>query len=407
MALIPAPTRPLPRGEFVVLVAMLFATVAISIDAMLPALPQIAAQMTPEAPNRAQLVLTAFVLGMGIGTLVAGPLSDRFGRRPVLLAGGALYALGALASSLAPSLEMLLLARVVQGLGVAGPRTVTLAIVRDLFAGREMARITSVAMSIFALVPAIAPLMGQAVMQVAPWQAIFLMFLAFAAITLGWFAARQPETLPPASRKPLDPAQLWSTTVQILKTRVVLVSITIQALVSGVLFGVLSSMQGIFEARFHRAETFPLWFALIAVLSMSGSILNARIVVRVGMRGVLRGVLLAQLALTGALYALNLSGLMPEALAFPAHLLWSVGIFAMMGLTLGNLNALAMEPLGHHAGLAASVISSLATVGAVFLAVPLGLLLDGTALPLMAGTLIYCGAALALCRALGPGRTTA
>ena len=155
------------RTEFTVLIAMLFATVALSIDAMLPALPEIAATMSPGAPNRAQLVVTSFVLGMGIGTLFAGPMSDRFGRRRVLLAGGALYALAALACWAAPSLEMLLIARVIQGIGAAGPRTVTLAIVRDLYSGREMAKIVSVAMSIFSLVPAVAPLMGQAVMGFA------------------------------------------------------------------------------------------------------------------------------------------------------------------------------------------------------------------------------------------------
>ena len=386
------------RTEFTVLIAMLFATVALSIDAMLPALPEIAATMSPGAPNRAQLVVTSFVLGMGIGTLFAGPLSDRFGRRRVLLAGGALYALAALACWAAPSLEMLLIARVVQGIGAAGPRTVTLAIVRDLYSGREMARIVSVAMSIFSLVPAVAPLMGQAVMGFGPWQGIFIAFLAFSALTMGWFALRQPETLPPERRKPLQAAALWTATREVLSQPVVRLSIIVQALVSGTLFGALSSMQGIFDLRFDRAESFPLWFALIAVLSMSGSILNAKVVVRLGMLRVLHTTFAAQIAVTAGLLALNLSGLLPEVLAFPAHLLWTICIFAMMGLTMGNLNAMAMEPLGHVAGLAASLVSSLATVGSVILAVPLGLLFDGTALPLMAGVLVYAILSLGLMR---------
>lgn len=386
------------RTEFTVLIAMLFATVALSIDAMLPALPEIAATMSPDAPNRAQLVVTSFVLGMGIGTLFAGPLSDRFGRRRMLLAGGALYALAALACWAAPSLEMLLIARVIQGIGAAGPRTVTLAIVRDLYSGREMARIVSVAMSIFSLVPAVAPLMGQAVMGFGPWQGIFLAFLVFSALTMGWFALRQPETLPVERRKPLHLAALWSATREVLSLPVVRLSIIVQALVSGMLFGVLSSMQGIFDLRFDRAESFPLWFALIAVVSMSGSILNAKVVVRLGMRRVLNLTFAAQIAVTGGLLALNLSGLLPEALAFPAHLFWTICVFAMMGLTLGNLNAMAMEPLGHVAGLAASLISSLGTIGSVILAVPLGLLFDGTALPLMAGVLGYAILCLGLMR---------
>jgi len=386
------------RTEFTVLIAMLFATVALSIDAMLPALPEIAATMSPGAPNRAQLVVTSFVLGMGIGTLFAGPLSDRFGRRRVLLAGGALYALAALACWAAPSLEMLLIARVVQGIGSAGPRTVTLAIVRDLYSGREMARIVSVAMSIFSLVPAVAPLMGQAVMGFGPWQGVFLAFLAFSALTMGWFTLRLPETLPPERRKPLELAALWSGTREVLSLRVVNLSILVQALVSGMLFGVLSSMQGIFDLRFGRAESFPLWFALIAVVSMWGSIVNAWVVVRLGMRRVLNLTFAAQIALTGGLWLLNVAGLMPESLAFPVHILWTICIFAMMGLTLGNLNAMAMEPLGHVAGLAASLISSLGTIGSVVLAVPLGLLFDGTALPLMAGVLVYAILCLGLMR---------
>ena len=152
---------------------------------------------------------------------------------------------------------------------------------------RDRAKIVSVAMSIFSLVPAVAPLMGQAVMGFGPWQGIFLAFLVFSALTMGWFTLRQPETLPVESRKPLQRAALWSATREVLALPVVRLSILVQALVSGMLFGVLSSMQGIFDARFDRAESFPLWFGLIAVVSMSGSIVNARVVVRLGMRRVL------------------------------------------------------------------------------------------------------------------------
>lgn len=401
------PTRPLSRTEFTILIAMLFATVAISIDAMLPALPEIAATMSPDFPNRAQLVVTIFVLGMGVGTLVAGPLSDTFGRRRVVLAGGALYAVAALGCWVAPSLEWLLFARLVQGIGAAGPRTVTVAMVRDLFSGREMARIVSVAMSIFSLVPAVAPLMGQGVMALGPWQGIFLAFVGFSALTMGWFALRQPETLPPSQRKPLHLASLITATREVMALRVVWLSIVIQALVSGALFAVLSSMQSIFEQRFDRAESFPLWFAVIALVSMSGSIANAKMVVHLGMRRVLSLTFVVQFGLTGALLALNVAGLIPEALAFPLHLLWTIGIFAMMGLTLGNLNAMAMEPLGHVAGLAASLVSSLGTVGAVVLAVPLGLAFDGTALPLMGGTLVYVALSWGLMRLTGDPRPRA
>ena len=182
------PVKPLSKGEFVALMAALSATVAMSIDAMLPALPEIAASLAPEAPNRAQLVVTSFVFGMGLGTLFAGPLSDAFGRKAMILAGSSLYIGAAIACFFANSLDLLLVARVVQGFGAAFPRIVSLALMRDLFRGREMAKVMSFVMMVFALVPAVAPLMGQAVISVSGWQTIFLVYIGFAAITMTWLA---------------------------------------------------------------------------------------------------------------------------------------------------------------------------------------------------------------------------
>lgn len=388
----------LPQGEFVALIAVMFATVALSIDAMLPALPQIALSLSPLDPNRAQLVITTFVFGMGLGTLFTGPLSDSYGRKIVVQAGLALYALGAVLCYLAPSLEILLLARVLQGIGVAAPRTVSLAIVRDLYAGRDMARIVSFAMMIFTVVPAVAPLMGQGIIWVADWQSIFLAYLVFAALCALWFGLRQPETLPQADRRPLSVGNLIAATRELFAHSSVTVSILVQALTLGMLFGTLSSMQGIFDQQFGRTETFPLWFAAIAVVSMSGSVINARVVMRLGMRRVTLRTYKAMFALSAVLLAIFGLGLMPPSLAFPAHLLFSIGMFSTMGLTMGNLNALAMEPLGHIAGLASSVMSSIATVGSVLLAIPIGLMFDGTNTPLLLGTTVFAGLAVLLVR---------
>lgn len=384
------------QTEFVALMAMLFATIAISIDAMLPALPDIAATLTPDAPNAAQLVVTSFVLGMGIGTLFAGPLSDRFGRKRVILAGSGLYALAALACYFAPTLEILLAARVIQGIGAAGPRTVSVAMIRDLFKGREMARIMSFAMMIFTAVPAIAPLMGQGIIWLADWHAIFLAYIAFSGLTMLWLGLRQPETLPVSARRSLKAADLLAATREVGRHRIILASTLLQALTLGALFATLSSIQPIFELVHDRAESFPLWFAVIAVASMSGSVLNSRIVMSLGMRRVVRGTYAAQIALTLLTLALLASGLVTGDAAFAVQLVWCIGLFAMMGLTMGNLNALAMEPVGHIAGLAASVISSLATVGSVLLAIPVGLAFNGTALPLLIGVAVLIGLALVL-----------
>lgn len=386
--------KPLSQTEFVALMAMLFATIALSIDAMLPALPQIAATLSPGAPNAAQLVITSFVLGMGIGTLFTGPLSDRFGRKPVIIAGAGVFALAALACYAAPTLETLLFARLVQGIGAAAPRTVSLAMIRDLFSGREMARLMSFVMMVFTAVPAIAPLMGQGIIALAGWQAIFLALILFSGLTMLWLGLRQPETLPPARRRTLHWGSLIAATRELGRHRIIAVSIILQALTLGALFATLSSIQPIFQTVHQRGESFPLWFALIAVASMSGSFLNSRIVMSLGMRRVVRATYAAQLGLT--LATLALLPLLRGEVAFALQILWTIGLFSMMGLTMGNLNALAMEPVGHIAGLAASVISALGTVGSVLLAIPVGLAFDGSATPLLLGVAVLIGLALVL-----------
>ena len=399
------PAKPVSQTEFIAIMAMLFATIAISIDAMLPALPQIAATLSPGAPNAAQLVVTSFVFGMGLGTLFTGPLSDAFGRKRVIMIGSALYATAALACYFAPTLETLLIARVIQGIGAAAPRTVSIAMVRDLFKGREMARILSFVFMIFTLVPAIAPLMGQGIIALADWHAIFLAYIAFSAVTMLWLGLRQPETLPATNRRPLHLKTLIAATRELAQHRVIVISTLVQTLTLAALFATLSSMQGIFETRFDRADSFPLWFAVIALASMSGSVINSRIVMTRGMRRVVIVTYAAQLALTLLTLTAIATGLLPESLAFAAHIIWCIGLFSMMGLTMGNLNALAMEPVGHIAGLAASVISSLATVGSVLLAIPIGLAFNGTVLPLLTGVAVLLGLALILMRtALAEGR---
>lgn len=388
------------QTEFIVLIAALFATIAFSIDAMLPALPQIAAELSPDAPNAAQLILTSFVLGMGIGTLFAGPLSDAFGRKPVILAGAALYCAAALVAYLAPTLEGVLIARLLQGLGSAGPRVVSLALVRDLYKGREMARVVSFAMMIFTLVPAIAPFIGQGIIWVAGWRGIFLAFVAFSALSMIWFWFRQPETVPVAARRPLQMASLTAAFLEVLSHRVVVVSIAVQTLVFACLFATLSATQPILDQVYGEGERFPIWFALIALVSGTASLINAKLVVRLGMRRMITFTLAAQVVFSALMLAAKAGGVWPPALAFPAHLLWTTGVFFMTGLTIGNLNALGLEPVGHVAGMAASVIGAIATVVSVVLAAPVGLMFDGTAYPLMAGVAVFAAVGWGLMRTI-------
>lgn len=388
------------RPEFVGMIAMLFATVAFSIDSMLPALPEIARVLTPEAPNRAQLILTSFVFGMGLGTFVAGPLSDRFGRKPVILGGAVLYCLAALAAWAAPTLETMLLARVVGGLGASAPRVVSLALVRDLYKGREMARIMSFAMLIFTLVPAFAPLLGSVIIAGLGWRGIFLSFLGFSAVSMLWLGVRQPETLRPEARRAFSVARVIEALREIFAQRIIVTAIGVQTLVFASLFATLSSTQQIFDVTFGLGESFPLWFAGIALLAGTASLVNAALVMRLGMRFLVTVALAAQVVLSLGMWAATAYGLWPETLVFPAYVLWTTGVFFTAGLTLGNLNALAMEPVGHMAGMAASVIGSVSTVVSVCLAAPLGLAFDGTPLPLMLGVGCFAATGLALMRSL-------
>lgn len=390
-------TRPLlSQREFVALMAMLFATVAIAVDSMLPALPAIAATLSPDAPNLAQLVVTSFVFGMGFGTFISGPLSDAFGRKPVLIGCAAVYMVGAMLCVIAPTLETLLFARVLMGLGAAGPRAVGTAMVRDLFKGRDMARIISFVMMIFTLVPAVAPLMGTGVMLVAGWREIFLVCMVFSAAVNLWLFLRQPETLPPPARRPLRAGLLLAAAKELSRHKIAMISILCQTLTSACLFSMLSSIQGIFEQYFQRAQSFPLWFTVIAVCAMSGSFLNSRIVVRVGMRRVLVATYVGQVTMTALVLAGLASGLLPGTAGFAIFMLWAIGLFGMMGLTMGNLNALAMEDLGHIAGFASSLIVATSTMSSTLFAIPVGQAFDGTPLPLLTGVLGFSCLALIL-----------
>ncbi len=378
------------------MMAMLFATTALSIDAMLPALPAIAAELTPGDVNKAQLVVSMFFAGLGAGTLIAGPVSDSIGRKISLIGCAAIYIVGALLCAMAQSLEMLLFARFLQGVGACGPRAVGMAMVRDLYKGRDMARIVSFVMMIFTIVPAVAPLIGQGILLFGGWREIFMAFIVFTLLIQSWVSIRQPETLRPESRRRLHLSLLFAAGKELVQHRVALISTACQALTTACLLATLSSQQGIFEQHFDRAATFPLWFALIAICSVAGSFLNTRVVVQYGMRRVLVLTYVAQFALTLLVLALNATHIMPPQVEFASHIIWSIGIFAMMGLCMGNLNALAMEYLGHIAGFAASMITAFSTVGAVLIAVPVGLAFDGTQIPLLMGTAVFSGLALAL-----------
>lgn len=394
------PQRRLPLPEFIAMLAFLFATIAFSVDAMLPALPEIADNLTPANPNRAQLILTAFMAGMGLGTLFAGPISDALGRKRTITIGFVIYSAGAIWALYANSLEALLMARFVQGLGAAGPRIVGLALVRDLYEGREMARITSFVMMIFIMIPAIAPTLGAGIIAIAGWHGVFLAFIAFAVVGSLWLNIRQDETLPPERRRPLRFGTLVAAAREVLSDRQVMMTTLVLTLGFGQMFGLLSSAQQLFGETYGKGENFHLWFAAMALLSGSGTVLNATFVIRFGMRRIAKWAYVMQTVVSATVLTLLLSGVLPQGLEFPVFFFWAVSVFFMAGVTFGNLNALALQRMGHIAGMAASIIAAISTLCAVVIAVPVGLLYNGTALPAISATLICSGLAWFLMRHL-------
>lgn len=387
MSTTPTPPR-LRLFEFTALLAFLSAIVAFAIDAMLPALDEIAAELTPGNVNRAQLVLTTFILGMGLGTFFTGPLSDAIGRRRTIGWGVGLYILGAALGAMAQSLDLLLAARFLQGIGAAGPRIAAMALVRDQYSGREMARVSSFIAMIFILIPAAAPALGQLIIGFAGWRGVFVAFILFSATSLAWLYARQPETLDPARRRPFRLASLRAGAAEVMGSAEVRLYTLVMALGFGQMFALLSSAQQIFAGVYGITDTFPRWFALMALLSGAATLLNARFVVRLGMRRIVRAAYAMQVVAAALMLGVLSLGVLPAGVAFGAFFIWAVSLFFMAGVTFGNLNALAMQHMGHLAGMTASVVMASSTVLAVAIAAPIGLAFDGTPLPVVIGALV-------------------
>ncbi len=383
-------------GEFVALMALMTSLVAMSTDAMLPALPQIGETLGVVRENDNQLVVSLLFLGLAVGQIFYGPLSDSTGRRPVVYIGFGLFILGCILALFAVNFPMLLVGRVLQGLGAAGPRIVTMAIVRDQYEGRTMARVMSFVSAVFILVPVIAPLFGQAVLLVADWRAIFGAFLVMALIGWFWFSLRQPETLPPSRRAPFSLVRIGRVIGQILANRIAWGYTLAAGLVSGAFIGYLNSAQQIFQGQYGLGRLFPFYFASLALAIGGASFVNGRLVMRYGMRrlSLVAGLSLSGLSLVFWAVAFALAG-QPPLWALTVYMLLA---FFCVGILFGNLNALAMEPLGHVAGVGAAVVGSLSTLVSLALGMLVGQSYNGTVLPLVAGFAILSIATVGVMR---------
>lgn len=383
-------------GEFVALMAMMMSLVALSIDALLPALPEIGSSLGVAQANDNQLIISMLFLGLSIGQMFYGPISDSIGRKPTIYIGLAIFMAGCTLALTATSFTMMLVARVIQGIGAAGPRTITLAVVRDQYDGRRMARVMSFVMTIFILVPVVAPTIGQAVLLFAHWRAIFGLYLILSIIALAWFGIRQPETLPTANRIPFSGGRIMRALREIFANRIALGYTLMAGLVSGAFVGYLNSAQQIFQDQYGLGQLFPLYFSVLALALGSASFLNARLVMRYGMRTlVLRSLLLITLlSIVFAAVVFTLAGQPPLWLLMGFFLITFFGV----GILFGNLNALAMEPLGHIAGVGAAVVGSLSTLLSSLLGTVIGQNYNGTVLPLIFGFGILSAISLVVMR---------
>ena len=371
------------RLEFIGLMAMLMALNALAIDIMLPGLQQIGAALGVENENHRQYVVSAYLFGFGLAQLAYGPISDRFGRRKPMLFGLAVYVISSLAVVAVPSFAGLLVLRVIQGIGSAAMRVITISIVRDIYGGRAMAEVMSLIMMVFMIVPVIAPGTGQIILLFGDWHLIFVFMAVVALAVAAWMYFRLPETLHEEDIRPFTVASVLGGFRIVLTNRVALCYTIASMFIFGALFGFINSAQQIYVGIYGLGVWFSAAFAAVAVFMAFSSFVNARLVGRFGMRGLSHASLLGFVAVTGVWLLLQILG--PQPMPFALFLAFFALAMFQFGWIGSNFNSLAMEPLGHVAGTASSVLGFMGTIGGGLIGALIGQAFDGTALPMVAG----------------------
>ncbi len=374
-------------AEFVALTAAMLSLVALSIDAMLPALPDIGRDLATSNPNDVQLVITVMLLGFGIGQLIYGPISDSTGRKPPIYVGIAIYLVGCVVCILSQSLTVMLVGRFLMGFGVAAPRILTAAIVRDHFEGRAMARVMSFVMAVFIVVPAIAPAIGQGILFIADWRWIFGSFLIIAVVVLLWLGTRLTETVTPERRAPLSFRRNARAIAEVFRTRQAFGYTLATGFIFSPFLGYLSSAQQIFADVYDLKAEFPIYFAVLALALGVSSLVNARLVMKLGMRrlSAWSAAIFTVLSLAFCVFLFTVAD-QPPFWAFMAYFMVT---FFCTGILFGNTNALAMEPLGHIAGVGAAVVGAISAMMSVAAGIVIGQAFDGTIVPLVVGFAVF------------------
>lgn len=373
----------LPRIEFIILMSVLVALDALAIDSLLPALLFISNDFNAAAGNERQYIVTSIFVGYAIGVFIYGIASDSFGRKPPIYIGFSIFIIGTLIAIFANNFETLIAGRMLQGLGAAGPQIIPTAITRDLYKGRGMAEIMSLIMMVFMVVPAVAPLLGQGVLMLSNWQGIFIMLGVYALFALAWFSIRLPETLPPEQRVPFSLPQVLRSIKRVLRNKRTMKYTLAEGCSFAAILAYLSTAQQIFQEHYALGERFPFYFGSLALVMMVASFMNSQLVERLGMR-LLVMVGAGVLFITSTIYLL--------VILFNDHAvpLWSFMIYASLayfclGILFGNMHSLAMEEVGHVAGVAASVIGSLSTLIATVIAAFIGSFYNNTITPIVLG----------------------
>ncbi len=371
------------RMEFIAMMAFLMALNALAIDIMLPGLQEIGASLNVDNENHRQYVVSAYLIGFGVAQLFYGPIADRFGRRTPMIIGLAIYVISSLAVVLVPSFGMLLLLRFIQGIGSAATRVITVSIVRDVYGGRRMAEVMSLIMMVFMVIPVVAPGTGQVIMMFGHWHWIFVFMAVIAVIVGTWMYVRLPETLATEDVRPFTARVIYDGFRIVLTNRVALCYTIASTFIFGALFGFINSAQQIYVGIYGLGVWFPVAFAGVAIFMALSSFVNAKLVGRFGMRKLSHASLLGFIAIN--LIWLIVQVLGPQPMPFALFItFFSLAMF-QFGWIGSNFNSLAMEPLGHVAGTASSVLGFMGTVGGSLIGAAIGQAYDGTALPMVAG----------------------
>lgn len=376
-----------PNFEFIALMASLMSIVALSIDALLPAISDIGIAINSLDPTDNQLLITMIFLGLGVGQLFFGPLSDSFGRKPIVYMGFGLFAVASGICIFAPSLEIMIVGRVLQGIGLSAPRTIAISIIRDIYKGDYMARIMSFVTAFFILIPVVAPAIGKWILDAFGWEAIFYVQLFFALLVAVWFWKRQAETLRPQHKIPFSGQVFIDGMQEFLKYRETVAFTIISGFITGSFLVYLSASQHVFENQYGLVESFPYIFAGLAGSVGLSTFLNGTLVMRFGMRKLALMALTAFCAIAIAYVVVFYGSPNPNVAVL---VLFLFAQFFCLGFLWGNFRSVAMEPIGHIAGIGAAINGFVSTIMAVPIANYIGGFVQDTVWPMFVG-LAICG----------------